>query len=790
MGASLDTPVREPPVCPLCHFVCRDPKALTCKHCFCYRCISELWSASPSGPYYCPECKEEYKTLPRGFDNHTYVRPRRDETPRNTHTAAATGWAGDDIEVVEVNTEGWTKGKTPSISSPSKRLLGKRPASSQVPGDHHPDIKRPATATGGPSRDNAGSGERPGTSSYSFSANPNRSSDVGSSSEEEASAELGTKASNSSISDRGLDLTRENTIELNTSPAARELYTGEPFNKARKSPKPTENINNTSTTVTATDLDPPSQPARESNAPTRRSGETTPTVTPTKEKTVGASEQDPGLSPRTPPVPAQAEGNRSPGCTNRSPSLGGRTNSQTSRQTHLPCHYCPSHAPLPAVKTCLVCGASLCADHLRHHLESPVFRSHTLVLPVEDISPWRCPEHQEMNRIYCRQCSMCVCTVCTVIGAHQKHAFVSIREAEEELRRNLKEEMRNMQESEQSLLRRVTEMTEKKELFQVLLGEARAGVQQKYRVMRDALEKEEATALQCVTQEESRAVGGLMEQLTQLQDNLTLLQQGLYAMEGLADARGATRVQEQAFIMEYNKISKSVSESCSVDELDDPEEVDVARLQFLQKWTDGRLNSVVISLPQRDPFRLLYGTSPCLDPDTAHPRLLLSEGNRMVSYTEVQQAYPEQGARFSSFPQVLARKPLQQGRAYWEVEVLADEGRWKVGLCEGQIGRKGQKDACRIGFNPYSWCLLSDKGNIEALHDKVAVPVEVEGLERVGVLVDIEEGRLSFYKVAQGGALSLLHCFNQRFNQPLFPALAVSKTQLTITDLFQTHSAE
>ncbi|XP_064817378.1 zinc finger protein RFP-like [Oncorhynchus masou masou] len=202
--------------------------------------------------------------------------------------------------------------------------------------------------------------------------------------------------------------------------------------------------------------------------------------------------------------------------------------------------------------------------------------------------------------------------------------------------------------------------------------------------------------------------------------------------------------------MEYSKITKSVSESCSVEELEVPQEVDRARLRCLQQWTERRLVSVVISLPDRDPFRLLYGSIPRLDPDTAHPKLLISEENRKVSYSEVQQAYPEQGARFSSFPQVLASKPLEGGRVYWEVEVEEDEGKWKVGVCEGQIGRKGQKDTCRIGFNPYSWCLLSEKGQIEALHDKVAVPVEVDGLERVGVFLDFEEGSLSFYKVAQG----------------------------------------
>lgn len=98
------------------------------------------------------------------------------------------------------------------------------------------------------------------------------------------------------------------------------------------------------------------------------------------------------------------------------------------------CHYCSSRECRMAVKTCLVCGASMCSEHLRVHLESPVFQSHPLVPAMCDVSQWRCQEHQEMNRIYCRPCGLCVCTVCTVIGSHKDHACISIKEAEKELR--------------------------------------------------------------------------------------------------------------------------------------------------------------------------------------------------------------------------------------------------------------------------------------------------------------------------------------------------------------------
>ena len=41
-------------------------------------------------------------------------------------------------------------------------------------------------------------------------------------------------------------------------------------------------------------------------------------------------------------------------------------------------------------------------------------------------------------------------------------------------------------------------------------------------------------------------------------------------------------------------------------DLDSPgEEVDRSRLQCLKSWTEKRLNALVISLPERDPYRLL-----------------------------------------------------------------------------------------------------------------------------------------------------------------------------------------
>lgn len=458
-----------------------------------------------------------------------------------------------------------------------------------------------------------------------------------------------------------------------------------------------------------------------------------------------------------------------------------------TKNKQIPCNYCPKLAYQFAVKTCLVCGASMCTEHLRPHLDQPVFQNHTLVPPIEDISPWRCQEHQEMNRIYCRQCGVCVCTVCTVIGSHRDHVCVSIREAERELRGNLKEEIRQLQEAEQQVKHRVDELTQKKECFEMIFCEALSGVKQQYGAIREALEQEEQLAQQCVAQEEKKVLGGLETKLGHLQSSLQSIQQGLHSLEGLADAKGDKRIQDQAFIMEYGKVAQMASAMGSlVGQFEPPDEINQGRLQCLQKWTEKRLDSVVITMPgkDRDLYRLLYGTAPVLDEDSAHPKLRLSEDKRTVTYSESQQSYTDHESRFTSFPQVLALTSLDAGRWYWEVKVSVDDGRWKVGVSEGQIERKGQKDGSRLGFNSYSWCLACDRKKVEALHNKVATPVSAERLERVGIFVDFEEGALSFFNATPGGSLVLMHSFKHQFSNPVYPAFSVSKTNVTIADLF------
>lgn len=87
MGASLDTPTK----CPLCNELTREPVTLRCNHQFCPRCIGDLWSVTPTGPYHCPQwrCTTVYQTLP--FDGKLLPGNYRWAQPRNTAGTVETG---------------------------------------------------------------------------------------------------------------------------------------------------------------------------------------------------------------------------------------------------------------------------------------------------------------------------------------------------------------------------------------------------------------------------------------------------------------------------------------------------------------------------------------------------------------------------------------------------------------------------------------------------------------------------------------------------------------------------
>ncbi|XP_051994578.1 stonustoxin subunit beta-like [Xyrauchen texanus] len=144
-----------------------------------------------------------------------------------------------------------------------------------------------------------------------------------------------------------------------------------------------------------------------------------------------------------------------------------------------------------------------------------------------------------------------------------------------------------------------------------------------------------------------------------------------------------------------------------------------------------------------------------LDSNTAHPELILSEGNRKVTRVRERQSYPDHPERFDKCRQVLCRESLT-GRCYWETQW---SGRVEIAVSYKEISRKGKGYECAFGFNVNSWNLWCLNDSFVACHNdnRTFIPSPSDGCKRVGVYLDWPAGTLSFYSVSDTHTLTHIH---------------------------------
>ncbi|XP_017292323.1 E3 ubiquitin/ISG15 ligase TRIM25 isoform X2 [Kryptolebias marmoratus] len=173
---------------------------------------------------------------------------------------------------------------------------------------------------------------------------------------------------------------------------------------------------------------------------------------------------------------------------------------------------------------------------------------------------------------------------------------------------------------------------------------------------------------------------------------------------------------------------------------------------------------------------LKYGSVLTFDPRTAHKRIALSESFTKAAVSDEHTNYVDCPERFSVCSQVFASKGFSAGRHYWEVR-LSSNNFIGIGLAYGSIDRKGPTS--RLGRNDKSWCVEWFNVKLSAWHDSSETVLANPNPKRVGVLLDCEEGRATFYNVADRAYP--FHSFTFPFAEAVYPAFWIFSSGSCIT---------
>uniref|UniRef100_A0A3B5B1M2 Nuclear factor 7, ovary-like n=1 Tax=Stegastes partitus TaxID=144197 RepID=A0A3B5B1M2_9TELE len=334
----------------------------------------------------------------------------------------------------------------------------------------------------------------------------------------------------------------------------------------------------------------------------------------------------------------------------------------------------------------------------------------------EDEANTRCSDHDQRLQLHCKDEQIPLCQSC-VDSSHRFHHMVPLREESEAKKAELEAKIHWMIQERQTKIREL---------------------QRSVKLSSDAANREKNDGVQVFT--------ALIQSLEKAKTELI----------GTIDKK-------QRLLRSKNHLHLLQSSSY----LDAaPPDKDWTEVSICPTMYEGLLRTVRGEMKklQDAEIKNIQQVDVTLDPDSAHPALVLSDDGKQVHCGDVWKKLPENPKRFEPAINVVGSQSFSCGRFHYDVQVKGKTG-WTLGVAKASANRKGE-----IKLNPENgyWTIhLRNRKDYFALAN-YPVPLSVTSRpEKVRVFVDYEEGLVSFYDV---DAAVLLYSFTgSSFTEKLYP---------------------
>ncbi|KAL9868917.1 E3 ubiquitin-protein ligase TRIM7-like isoform 2-T2 [Geothlypis trichas] len=354
----------------------------------------------------------------------------------------------------------------------------------------------------------------------------------------------------------------------------------------------------------------------------------------------------------------------------------------------------------------------------------------------------RCPQHGKALALFCEPCAALLCAPCRDGPEHRQHRVRPAEEAAQELRDTLQRKLLSLQEQKKTLKSREDQ---KSEDLQVTVISELQRVTESFDWLEQCLKEQKTTLLGQLEQMSLELVNKSEEYTCRLSERQSLLDTVIAEIQ---------EKQEQPAV-EFLKDVGRILSSCEAAKAPIPEPVSPELQRSIQSLSEKSQRFVDIMDQFREQVRL--------DPQTAHPRLILSQDGRTVWFSTEEHNVPDTPKRFRWSCSVLGSQGFTSGRHYWEVEV-GEKGRWALGVALESVLRKEPLDLCR---SDNVWGLrMEASGNYRAVC-MASYPLALMGnLQRIRVCLDYEAGRVTFYNVKD---LTQILQLEATFTEKVFP---------------------
>ncbi|XP_039358182.1 zinc finger protein RFP-like [Mauremys reevesii] len=354
-----------------------------------------------------------------------------------------------------------------------------------------------------------------------------------------------------------------------------------------------------------------------------------------------------------------------------------------------------------------------------------------------------CGEHQEALKLFCEEDQTPICMICRESWAHRTHTVFPIQEAIQQYKEKIQTHLKALREEREKLLGfRVAGEGKSQEYLKQIQTE-RQKIVSEFQQLRRFLEEKERLLLAQLEKLDEEIVRIWNENVSKLSEQISHLSELISEMEGkcqkpasefLKDVRSTLSRWEKGKFQQPEEISAELEER-----VHGFSQKTIVLLEALRKFK-ATLPSA-LERKRGQPVGAHRQANVTLDPDTAHPNLVLSEDRTSVRWGDTRQDLTNYPERFYTEFCVLGCEGFTSGRHCWEVQVEG-EGGWAVGVARESVRRNG-----RISRSPKGgiWAVEQMWGEqLKALTSPETLLPLSRAPSRFRVCLDCDQGQVTF----------------------------------------------
>ncbi|XP_074518463.1 uncharacterized protein LOC141784523 [Halichoeres trimaculatus] len=415
-----------------------------------------------------------------------------------------------------------------------------------------------------------------------------------------------------------------------------------------------------------------------------------------------------------------------------------------------------------AFKSCLVCWTSYCETHLEHHQRAPSLMRHRLIDPVENLGKRRCVKHERVLELFCRDDQVCICLLCNETD-HRDHETAPVEEEGPQQKEKIGTQMAHIKLMIEDRMEKIKEFTAASEVSREKANQELADSEALFNTLMERVQEARTHLTSNILEKLRKSQEKDNAMVEKLQEEIAKLRRKHSELEELSQSNDNFQLLQTLQTLSATSVTKNWSKISVYSDLC----VQTVR-RAMTHLVQGFLSDLK-TLTEKEMTRMKkYKESVIFNPDTAGSGLVVTEFGKRLKYFKNAVLSSSDDSERSNCPMILGKKGFSSGRHYWEVRVGLRTN-WDVGVVTesanrtGKVALKEENGFFAIGKRGLDYEVHCAR--YSALH---LCPRPRE----VGVYLDYNEGRVSFYDVERK---MHIHSFTRQvFKEKLFPYFYLS----------------